>query len=64
MGLAGLQKTLFNVLHWFISDSTNRYYSLSSYAEFWPSCILPRSGPLMSSPSGCWQPTDWLTVIN
>jgi hypothetical protein len=33
----------------FICDCTSRYYNLSSYTEFWPSDILPRSGPLMPS---------------
>jgi hypothetical protein len=28
------------------------------YTEFWPSDILPRSGPLMSSPFEGWQLTD------
>jgi hypothetical protein len=37
------------LLHSFIYDSTSRHYNLSSYTEFWPSDILPRSGPLMSS---------------
>jgi hypothetical protein len=41
-----------------------RHYNLSSYNEYWPSVVLPRSDPLMSSPSECWQLTDWLTVIN
>jgi hypothetical protein len=46
---AMLLMTPFNLLHSFISDSNSRYYSLSSYIEFWPSDVLPRSGPLMSS---------------
>jgi hypothetical protein len=62
--LLGVQNTPLNLLHWFISHSTSRYYNLSSYTEFWPSDILSRSGPLMSSPSECWQLTDWLPLSN
>jgi hypothetical protein len=32
------------------------------YIEFWPSYILPRSGPLMSSPSEGWQLTDYFVT--
>jgi hypothetical protein len=46
---AMLLMTPFNLLHSFISDSTTRYYNLSSYTKFCPSDVLPRSGPLMSS---------------
>jgi hypothetical protein len=33
------------------------------YKEFWPSDVLSRSGPLISS-SECWQLTDCLLVTN
>jgi hypothetical protein len=47
--LVRLQKTPLYLLHCFIYDSTGRHYNLSSYTEFLPSDILPRSGSLMSS---------------
>jgi hypothetical protein len=36
--------------------------TISPYNEFWPSDILSRGGPWISSPSECWQLTDWLTI--
>jgi hypothetical protein len=57
-----LQNTPLNLLHCFISDSMSRHYNLSTYTEFWPSNILPRSGSLMSSPSECWQLTDYFVT--
>jgi hypothetical protein len=60
--LVTLQNTQLCLLHSFIYDSTSRYYNLSSYNEFWPSHILPRSGPLMSSASNAGSRL-WLTWL-
>jgi hypothetical protein len=38
--------------------------TISPYNDFWPSDVLPRSGPLISSSSECWQLTDWLLVTD
>jgi hypothetical protein len=56
--------TPIDLLRLFISDFTSRYYSLSGYNEFWPSDVLSRSGPLITSSSECWQLTDRVTIIN
>jgi hypothetical protein len=45
--LVRLQNTPLCLLHWFISDSTSRYYNLSSYNEFWALDLFCLE---------CWQP--------
>jgi hypothetical protein len=37
--------------------------TISPYNEFWPSDVLSRSGPWISS-SECWQLTDWLLLTD
>jgi hypothetical protein len=53
----------FNLLHWFIYDSTSHHYNLSLQwvLTFW--CLVSERYLDLFCPE-CWQLTDWLTVLN